>query len=164
MVGLLRTTLIFFLPVFIGLAIYQIWDADRPSVIEEREVFRLENKGKIETVKTAVQTYLDEQDLGIKPMPNSLKDTNLVYAEVVSDSDPILSFVSEELGTENSWSLIPSPGDGSTYASDNRFLFETENGSVPTVATFFADNVYLKDGNPARLTLYFEETIQKKDD
>lgn len=153
MTGLLRTTLFFFLPVFLVLAAYHSWVGSPEAARERRVLSRTAHAASIEATREACETMLRDGTTGSHAMPGALEEAGVILAEVVSDSTPLLRLVSGPLAEAGQWTLVPDPSE----APDRVFGFRFSLGDRSIPSVLFEETVYRADGNPARLNVFVRE-------
>jgi len=154
MTGLLRTSLFFFLPVFIGLIAYQSWRASLPTPAEQREAFITQNQALVEKSRETAEAFIRNGQTGRHSLPEDLENSGIVVLEVTRDTGPVLTLVARRLGDGGNWSLQPAPKEGRSYEDINRFVIRSESQPSAIPVIFLEETVYGENGNPARLNLY----------
>ncbi|MFP4351918.1 MAG: hypothetical protein ACLFRP_01480 [Puniceicoccaceae bacterium] len=153
MTGLLRTTLFFFLPVFLALAVYHSWIGSPEAARERRALARAAHAAAIEATREACETMLRDGTTGSQAMPGALEEAGVILAEVVSDSTQVLRLLSGPLDAAGGWTLVPDPAEAPDRVSG--FRFSAGDRSIPSV--LFEETVYQADGDPARLNVYVRQ-------
>ena len=160
MTGLLRTTLFFFLPIFVVLAVYHSWVDSPESAQERQESLRGTYALSLETTRDVCETMVQDGTTGIHPMPPALEDAGIILAEVVSGPARLLRLISEPLAAASDWTLVPDPSKAPTQVSG--FRFSVGDRSIQSI--LFEETVYDTDGNPARLNIFAKEKIASNND
>lgn len=157
MTGLLRTTLLFFLPIFIALVAYQTWVSNRLSPQEQKQIFREQNAATLNLVRNEAEKLLEEDETGKVQMPGTLAEENGVFlAEIYTSTGPIVSLLSATLMDSKTWSLLPDPEPSAAYSAAHQFLISPSTEAPAVRVVLFEETIYQPDGDPVRLNVYLE--------
>ncbi len=164
MTGLLRTTLYFFLPVFVGLAAYHTWMENRPSAAQQKLAFAEENAEILSEVRETVDRHLQEGREGSHKMPEPHVNKGVLIAEVIDENGLIFRLVAESILDSGSWTLVPTAAPGSSYAAVHHFELQPAGGASPVPVIFHRETLYQSSGDLARLNIYLQTKSFQSDE
>ncbi|MEM0966211.1 MAG: hypothetical protein AAGJ81_08705 [Verrucomicrobiota bacterium] len=153
MTSLLRTSLLFFLPVFGGLILYQYYISDQPTVEEQKVLLKETHADLLNRAKESAETWLLEGENGENRMPANLESEGLILAEVIQETQPVVSALSSTL-FENVWSLYPETIRVPAHISKFRFSIGSGPDINETMAILLEETIYYPNGDPARLNVF----------
>ncbi len=154
MTGLFRTTLFFFLPVFLGLILYHSWQVDPDALRERRIAFLAPYESAIDSSKELATEMLQESPASRSaPLPASLRSAGIVLVEGIRDETPVIRMVSPMLSDHPSWRMIPDADAAPSFLTG--FRFSAGKRSIPCF--LIETTIYDANGNPVALNIYIRE-------